>query len=127
MLIANFFAWNSSGGNGFHHVTVDINPAPINAMVTVSIGGHGFGTGDDDIIEAAAGILEFSVRDQQGHDVKTKFADLNNINNIGFGSLPVAIAKEKLSHVTMLIMTADCWTNGLMTLIGTDYGQSSNP
>jgi len=51
MLIANFFAWNTVGGDGFNHVTVDINPAPVNAMVTVSIAGHGFGTGNDDIIE----------------------------------------------------------------------------
>jgi hypothetical protein len=127
MLIANFFAWNEIGGNGFQHVTVDINPAPTNAMVTVSIAGHGFGTGNEDIIEAAAGIVEFSVRNDQGKDVKTKFADLNNLNNIGFGSLPIAIAKEKLTHVTMLLMTWDCWTTGLMTLLGTDYGQSSNP
>ena len=127
MLIANFFAWNQVGGNGFHHVTVDINPAPLNAMVTVSIAGHGFGTGDEDIIESAAGIVEFSVRNDQGHDVLTQFADLNNINNIGFGSLPIAIAKDNLSHVTMLIMTNDSWTTGLMTVLGTDYGESSNP
>jgi hypothetical protein len=127
MLIANFIAWSQVSGNGFHHVTVDINPAPINAMVTVSIAGHGFGTGDEDIIESAAGIVEFSVRNDQGHDVTTKFADLNNINNIGFGSLPIAIAKDNLSHVTMLVMTADSWTTALMTLLGTDYGESSNP
>jgi len=127
MLIANFFAWNTIGGNGFNHETVDINPAPVNAMVTVSIGGHGFGTGDDDIIECAAGIVEYSVRNNQGQDVTTKFADLSNINNIGFGSPPVAVAKDNLSHVTMLIMTWDSWTSGLMTVLGTDYGESSNP
>lgn len=127
MLIANFFAWSQVGGDGFHHVTVDINPAPVNAMVTVSIAGHGFGTGNEDIIECAAGIVEFSVRNDQGQDVTTKFTDLSNINNIGFGSLPIAIAKDKLSHVTMLIMTWDSWTSGLMTLLGTDYGESSNP
>src|SRR5215469_4258178 len=125
MLLANFFAWNQVGGDNFHHATVDINPSPMNAMVTVSIAGHGFG--DDDIIEAAAGILEFSVRNNQGHDVTTKFADLSNINNIDFGSLPVAIAKDNLSHVTMLVMTWDSWTNALMTVLGTDYGESSNP
>ncbi len=127
MLIANYFVWNQVSGDGFNHVTVDINPSPVNAMVTVSTVGHGFGTGDDDIIEAAAGILEYSVRDSQGNDVKTKFADLSNLNNIGFGSLPIAIAKDNLSHVTMLAMTSDSWTNALMTLLGTDYGESSNP
>ena len=127
MLIANYFAWNEVSGDGFHHATVDINPAPVNAMVTVSIAGHGFGTGDDDIIESAAGIVEYSVRNDQGHDVKTKFADLSNLNNIGFGSLPIAIAKDKLSHVTMLIMTWDSWTTALMTVLGTEYGESSNP
>ncbi len=127
MLITNSVAWNTIGGDGFNHVTVDINPAPVNAMVTVSIAGHGFGTGDEDIIEAAAGIVEFSVRNSQGHDVTTSFADLNNINNIGFGSLPIAIAKDNLSHVTMLLMTWDCWTSASITLLGTDYGQSSNP
>jgi hypothetical protein len=127
MLIANFFAWSQVSGNGFHHVTVDINPAPINAMVTVSIAGHGFGTGDEEIIESAAGIVEYSVRDDQGQDVLTKFADLNNLNNIGFGSLPIGIAKDNLSHVTMLVMTNDSWTTALMTLLGTDYGESSNP
>ena len=127
MLITNFFAWSHVSGNGFHHATVDINPSPVNAMVTVSIAGHGFGTGEDDIIEAAAGIVEFSVRNQQGHDVTTRFADLSNLNNIGFGSLPIAIAKDNLSHVTMLIMTWDSWTSGLITLLGTDYGESSNP
>ena len=25
MLIADFFAWSTIGGNGFNHVTVDIN------------------------------------------------------------------------------------------------------
>ena len=127
MLIANFFALNQVSGDGFHHVTVDINPAPMNAMVTVSIAGHRFGTGDDNIIEAAAGILEYSVRDNQGQDVKTEFADLSNLNNIGFGSLPIAIAKDNLSHVTMLVMTNDSWTTALMTVLGTDYGESSNP
>ncbi|MGA9566068.1 MAG: hypothetical protein WBS19_11140 [Candidatus Korobacteraceae bacterium] len=127
MLIANFFAWNMIGGDGFSHVTVDINPAPVNAMVTVSIAGHGFGTGDDDIIECAGGILEFSVRNDQGQDVTTDFADLSSLNNIGFGSLPIAIAKDNLSHVTMLIMTYDSWTSALITLLGTDYGESSNP
>jgi hypothetical protein len=127
MLIANFFAWNIVQGDGFQHTTVDINPAPVNAMVTVSTAGHGFGTGDDDIIEASAGILEFSVRNGQGQDVKTKFADLSNLNNIGFGSLPIAIAKDNLSHVTMLVMTYDSWTTALMTVLGTDYGESSNP
>ena len=127
MLITNFFAWNTVGGDGFNHVTVDINPAPVNAMVTVSIAGHGFGTGNDDIIECAAGIVEYSIRNDQGQDVTTKFADLSNIDNIGFGSLPIAIAKDNLSHVTMLIMTWDSWTSGLMTVLGTDYGESSNP
>ena len=127
MLIANFFAWQEVGGNGFHHATVDINPAPVNAMVTVSTAYHGFVANDEDIIEAAAGIVEFSVRNNQGHDDTTKFADLSNINNIGFGSLPIAIAKNNLSHVTMLIMTYDSWTTALMTVLGTDYGESSNP
>jgi len=127
MLIGNFFAWQQVGGDGFHHATVDINPSPMNAMVTVSIAYHGFIANDEDIIEAAAGIVEFSVRNNQGQDVKTKFADLNNLNNIGFGSLPIAIAKDNLSHVTMLIMTWDAWTTGLITLLGTDYGESSNP
>jgi hypothetical protein len=127
MLIANFFAWQRVGGDGFHHATVDINPSPINAMVTVSIAYHGFVANDEDIIEAAAGIVEFSVRNNQGHDDTTKFADLSNINNIDFGSLPIAIAKDNLSHVTMLIMTYDAWTSALMTVLGTDYGESSNP
>ena len=121
MLISNFFATAVTGGDNFHSVTVDINPPPVNAMVTVSIGGTG-GGGD-----VAAGIVEFSVRNNKGHDVTTKFANLNNIDNIGIGSLPTAIGKDNLSHVTMLIMTFDGWTSGLMTLFGTDYGESSNP
>ena len=121
MLIANFFASNVIGGDDFNSVTVDINPAPVNAMVTVSIGGTG-GGGD-----AAAGIVEFSVRNNKGHDVTTKFAHLNDIDNIGFGSLPLAIGKNNLSHVTMLIMTFEAWTSGLITVFGTDYGESSNP
>jgi hypothetical protein len=127
MLIANFFAWNQVGGNGFHHATVDINPPPMNAMVTVSIAYHGFIANDEDIIEGSAGIAEFSVRNNKGQDVKTKFADLGNLNNIPFGSLPIAIAKNNLSHVTMLIMTYDSWTSALLTVLGTDYGESSNP
>jgi hypothetical protein len=128
MLIANFFGWNVIGGSDFNHVTVDINPPPVNAMVTVSIGGWGsVGFGDDAIKEVAAGIVEFSVRNDQDQDVTTKFADLGDIEHIGFGSLPIGIAKNKLSHVTMLIMTWDCWTSGLMTVLGTDYGESSNP
>jgi hypothetical protein len=67
------------------------------------------------------------VRNNQNQDVTTKFADLSNINNIGFGSLPIAIAKDNLSHITMLIMTEDSWTSALMTVLGTDYGESSNP
>jgi hypothetical protein len=77
MLIANFFAWSTIGGDGFNHVTVDINPAPVNAMVTVSIAGHGFGTGNDGIIECAGGIVEYSIRNDRGQDVTTKFADLS--------------------------------------------------
>jgi len=124
MLIGDSFAWSTVGGDGFQHVTVDINPAPVNALVTVSIAGTGF---PGDVWDVAAGIVEFSVRNDQGQDVTTKFADLSNIDNIGFGSLPIAIAKDNLSHVTMLIMTYGTWTSGLMTVFETDYGQSSNP
>ena len=121
MLITNFFATAVIGGEDSKSVTVDINPAPVNAMVTVSIGGVG---GDGDV---AAGIVEFSVRNKKGQDVTTKFANLNNTGNIGLGTLPIAIGKDNLSHVTMLILTFEGCTSGLMTLFGTDYGESSNP
>lgn len=84
MLIANFFAWSTIGGDGFNHVTVDINPAPVNAMVTVSIAGHGFGTGNDGIIECAGGIVEYSIRNDRGQGRHDKVCRSQQ-DNIGFG------------------------------------------
>ena len=120
-LIATRFANISTGGDGFNHVTADVDFAPTNAMVNISI--SRFGTGGGNV---QAGILDYRVRNDQGIDVTTSFGDLGNLGNLSFDALPAAVAHNNMTHITMLVMTYDAATRGMITVFGTDFGENSD-
>jgi hypothetical protein len=120
-LIATRFVTVVTGGDGINHVTADVDFAPMNAMVNISISRLGTSGGS-----VQAGILEYRVRNDQGVDVPTSFGDPSNLDNLTGDALPAAVAHSSMTHITMLIMTFESWTRGLMTVFGTDFGQNSD-
>lgn len=120
-LIASRFANIATGGDGLNHVTIDVDVAPMNAMVNISISGFGTSGG---IVEA--GILDHRIRNDQGIDLPTTFGDLSDIGSMTGDSLPAAVAHSNLTHVTMLVITFDSWTRGMVTVFGTDFAEQSN-
>jgi len=124
-LIATRFANIAIGGDGSgsNYVTVDLDFAPLNALVTVSISNFATGGG---IANAGIGILDYSLRNNQGVDVPTSFGDLSNLNNLNFDALPVAVAHNNMTHITMFVFTFSAQARGMVTVLGTDFGQSSN-
>jgi hypothetical protein len=120
-LIGSLFANIATGGDDFHHVTVDIDFAPANSFVTTSISRFGTPGG---VVQA--GILNYRVRTPENRDAETSFADLSNLDNTGFDDLPAAVAHNNMTHVTMLVMTLDAWTRGLLVVLNTDYPENSD-
>ncbi len=120
-LIATRFSNIATGGDDFNHVTVDVDFAPLNAMVNVSISRFGTSGG---VVQA--GILDYRLRNDQGVDVETSFGDLSNLDNLGFDALPAAVAHNNMTHITMLVMTFTAWTRGMVTVFGTDVGENSD-
>lgn len=120
-LIATRFANVVTGGDGINHVTVDVDFAPMNAMVNISISRMGTSGGT-----VEAGILDYRIRNDQGVDVPTSFGDLSNLDNMTPDDLPAAVAHNNMTHITMLVMTFDSWTRGMITVFGTDFGEDSN-
>jgi hypothetical protein len=120
-LIATRFANTGTGGDGFNHVTVDLDFPPMNALVTVSISRFGTGGG---VVQA--GILDYRIRNNQGVDVPTSFGDLSNLENLSFDALPAGVAHNNMTHITMLVMTFTASTRGQVVVLGTDFGEDSN-
>ena len=121
-LIATRFADIATGGDDFNHVTIDVDFAPMNAMVNISI--SRFGTGGSGTVEA--GILDYRIRNDQGVDVPTSFGDLSNLENQTADALPAAVAHSNMTHVTMAVLTFNSWTRGMITVFGTDFAQNSD-
>jgi hypothetical protein len=99
-LIATRFANVATGGDDFNHVTADVDFAPMNAMVNISISRFGTSGG---VVQA--GILDYRRRNDKGVDETTSFGDLSNLENLGFDDLPAAVAHNNMTHITMLVMT----------------------
>jgi hypothetical protein len=118
-LIATRFANIVTGD----HVTVDVDFAPMNVMVNISISRFGI---SDSLSDVSAGILNYRIRNDQGVDVETSFGDLSNWQNINFDGLPAAVAHNNMTHITMLVLTFSAWTRGMITVFGTDFGEDSN-
>lgn len=122
-LIATRFAnIATAGGEDLNHVTIDVDFAPMNAMVNVSI--SRFGVGDSGTVEA--GILDYRIRNDQGVDATTSFGDLSNVENQTADALPAAVAHSNLTHITMLVITLNAWTRGMITVFATDFAQDSD-
>ena len=121
-LIATRFADIATGGDDFNHVTIDVDFAPMNAMVNISISRSG--TGGSGTVEA--GILDYRIRNDQGIDVPTSFGDSSNLENQTADALPAAVAHNNLTHITMLVITSNAWTRGMITVFATDFAQNSD-
>jgi hypothetical protein len=120
-LIATFVASGLSDGSA-PDVTVDMDLPPTNALASVSISALGFNPG-----VGWAGILDVRVRNPDGSDAETDFGDVNNLDNIPFSTLPSTVGRSNMTHVTMLVQTVNAWTQGLLTVLGTDFPQQTNP
>jgi len=121
-LIATRFANIVAVGDDFGHVTVDIDFAPMNAMVNISISRFGVGGGGN----VQAGILDYRTRNDQGVDVQTSFGDLSNLENLTGDALPAAVAHSNMTHITMAVLSFTSWTRGMITVFGTDFAQNSD-
>ena len=100
----------SPGGEGYTSATVDADFPPENTLVTTSISRFGNLGG-----VVKAGILNVRVRNAQGFDDTIPFA------NTSFDALPAAVARNQMTHVTMLVESYDGWTLGLLTVFHTDF------
>jgi hypothetical protein len=120
-LIATFVA-SAVSDDSAPNVTVDSDFAPMNALASVSVSFVGI-----DPTVGWAGILDVRVRNAQGVDVEQDFGDVNNLDDIPLPSLPPTIGRSNMTHVTMLIQTLSAMQQGLLTVLGTDFAQQTNP
>jgi hypothetical protein len=120
-LVATRFADIATAGDDLNHVTIDVDFAPMNAMVNISI--SRFGTSGGTV---EAGILDYRIRNDQGVDVPTSFGDLSNLASQNADALPAAVAHNNMTHITMLVITFDAWTRGMITVLATDFAQNSD-
>jgi|SRR5580658_1891238 hypothetical protein len=120
-LIATFVSF-AEADDSTGPVTVDIDFAPMNALASVSISALGFSP-----LVGWTGILDVRVQNAQGVDVEQDFGDVNNVGSIPFSTLPPVVGRSNMTHVTMLVETVSAWTAGLLTVLGTDFAQQTNP
>jgi hypothetical protein len=109
-----------------HTATVDVDFAPMNAMVNISISRFEVATENGPASVGVAGILDYRIRNDQGVDVQTTFGDPTNILSASYDTFPVGVAHNNMTHITMALITFNSFIHGLMTVFGTDFAQDSD-
>ena len=100
----------SKGSSGLGSTTIDLDFGPVFSLVTITISRFNVG---GDLNVARAGILNFRFRNPDGSDTTVAFpaGPSDPIN-----ALPAAVSHDQMTHVTMQVLTFDCFTRGLCTV-----------
>ena len=98
------------GSSDVATTTIDLDFAPTFSQVTVSLSRFNVG-GDLDV--ARAGILNFRFRNADNSDSTVSFpaGPSDPIN-----ALPAAVGHDRMTHVTMQLLTFHCFTRALCSV-----------
>jgi hypothetical protein len=96
------------GGEGTNSATVTLSFPPTNTLATCSISRTGMGEAPRGVF---AGIQEVRVRNPQGFDDTTSFANREQ---------PVSVARNGMTSVTMIVTTQNAWTRGALLIFHSD-------